>query len=453
MRWGWAAALATTAMMAVSRDTGHFGWLMLVAPVPLMVWVLRSARAWPVAVFALAAGVAGEAGPMLFYGRVLPLIYGLALWQGLLFMFCVLFLRGLFRKGRPALGVVGYAAVTAATEYLYGLVSPNGSFGALGYDLVDVLPLLQVASLGGVAALSFLAAIVPAGLSVVILQPRQGPAWAAWGLPVAAALVFGLWSLAQPAGRMAHVALVTDDRFAGCAEHDAKINVDDVPDFAAAVPAEPADAVVLPEKMFAPSPDFAAVAARTGGLVVAGVDAPADGGRRRNLAVVYRPDGPALSYSKQHRVPGLEAAYLPGDRPLVTGAFGVAICKDMDFAATIRAYGQRDVGMMLVPAWDFHADRYLHGRMAVVRAVENGFALARSASQGLMTVTDSRGRIIAEAPSRQGPAVVTATVPLGTGHTLYSRVGDAFAQLLTVTWAGLMSLALGRRKQRATETA
>jgi apolipoprotein N-acyltransferase len=39
--------------------------------------------------------------------------------------------------------------------------------------------------------------------------------------------------------------------------------------------------------------------------------------------------------------------------------------------------------------------------MAVLRAVENGFGLARSARNGLLTLSDNRGRILAE----------TATVP------------------------------------------
>ncbi len=47
---------------------------------------------------------------------------------------------------------------------------------------------------------------------------------------------------------------------------------------------------------------------------------------------------------------------------------------------------------MLVPAWDFRRDGRLHARMAVVRGVENGFALARSAAMGRLTVSDSHGR-------------------------------------------------------------
>jgi apolipoprotein N-acyltransferase len=51
--------------------------------------------------------------------------------------------------------------------------------------------------------------------------------------------------------------------------------------------------------------------------------------------------------------------------------------------------------LLLVPTWDFNLDRWLHARMAVLRAVENGFALARSARNGLFTLSDNRGRILA----------------------------------------------------------
>jgi apolipoprotein N-acyltransferase len=46
---GWVAALLSGALLAVSRDTGQFGWLVLGAPVPLLVHALRAphARTWP----------------------------------------------------------------------------------------------------------------------------------------------------------------------------------------------------------------------------------------------------------------------------------------------------------------------------------------------------------------------------------------------------------------------
>jgi apolipoprotein N-acyltransferase len=175
-------------------------------------------------------------------------------------------------------------------------------------------------------------------------------------------------------------------------------------------------------------------------------------GRRLNIAALYGADAPVRTYLKKRMVPGLEAEYVPGKTELVTRIAGldtgIAICKDMDFAQDLRLYGRRDVGLMLVPAWDFDRDAYLHGRMAVVRGVENGFALARSASQGLMTLSDAHGRIVAERRTIRGPGMLVGDLPTGRGGTVYSRIGDAAAQVMVAAWLGLLALLVMRRRQR-----
>ncbi len=441
--WGLLAALVSGALLAVSRDTGHWGALVLVAPVPLLLHALTTRHGWSLFGLACVAGLMGEAGPMLFYGKVLPLIYGIAAFQALLFALAVLFMRAL--RAAPWQAVLGYAAMTAGSEYLVSLVSPNGSFGALGYALVDVLPLLQVASIGGVPALSFLAAVIPAGLAVVILQPRQIGSWLAWGVPAAAALAYGLTSMAQPQGPSVRIALLTNDHHSGWrfkaaeAPAIARQYAAEIRQFAADRPAY----AVLPEKMFVEAkgaasvaPIFQAVADETGIAVLVGYDEFIDG-RQVNSARLYTPRKPVQTYLKRRMVPGLEREFRPGYGPLILGDTGIAICKDMDFAPMIRGYG--GARLLLAPAWDFGGDARLHGRMAVVRGVENGFALARSASEGLMTLSDAHGRIIAEAPSGDGLRKLIGDLAVGPGATIYNRVGDLFAWLCLGLW-GVLSL-------------
>jgi apolipoprotein N-acyltransferase len=78
--------------------------------------------------------------------------------------------------------------------------------------------------------------------------------------------------------------------------------------------------------------------------------------------------------------------------------------------------------------------------MALVRGVENGFAIARAAAGGNLTASDRYGRVIAEAtttPDR--PVTVLTDLGLRAGGTIYSRIGDAFAWscvLLTLWLAG-----------------
>jgi apolipoprotein N-acyltransferase len=122
------------------------------------------------------------------------------------------------------------------------------------------------------------------------------------------------------------------------------------------------------------------------------------------------------------------------------------ICKDMDFPALSRQYGARGVGLLLVPAWDFTLDGWLHGRMAVLRGVESGFTIVRAAKQGVLTVSDDRGRILAQQDAATVPfASLVATAPIRHDSTLYVRWGDWFAWLNA---AGLVTLLFSRARKR-----
>jgi apolipoprotein N-acyltransferase len=117
---------------------------------------------------------------------------------------------------------------------------------------------------------------------------------------------------------------------------------------------------------------------------------------------------------------------------------GVAICKDMDFPAWTRRYAAAGARVLFVPAWDFGEDAWLHGRMAVLRGVEGGFAVARAAQEGLLTASDACGRIVAERRSdSEEEVMLECSVPAGPGDTLYSRWGDWFG------WLNVAALAAG----------
>ncbi len=159
---------------------------------------------------------------------------------------------------------------------------------------------------------------------------------------------------------------------------------------------------------------------------------------RHNEARIYAPHGPVRSYDKEHLLPPFENVFTPGtSRTSFDHAgqtWGVAICKDLDFTNPARSYGRAGVGLLLAPAWDFQVDAFWHGHIAVMRAVEDGFSLVRSARGGFLTVADDRGRILAETRSNSAPfATLMATVPAGHDATLFQMWGD---------WFGWCSVAL-----------
>ena len=168
---------------------------------------------------------------------------------------------------------------------------------------------------------------------------------------------------------------------------------------------------------------------------------------------MYMPAAPVLSYDKQHMLPAFESMFKPGTSLALisraSGVWGVEICKDMDFTPLSRRYGHAGAGLMLVPAWDFDLDRLAHGHMALMRGVESGFSVVRAARRGYLTVSDSRGRILAETASNSAPfATLLADVPTAHVNTLYLRLGDWFAWLvlavLAVTLVQCALLTVGR---------
>jgi apolipoprotein N-acyltransferase len=180
-------------------------------------------------------------------------------------------------------------------------------------------------------------------------------------------------------------------------------------------------------------------------MLVVGVNR-ASTATRHNEARIYAPGDAVRNYYKEHLLPPWETSHFsPGTSKTSFAAPGksagqtwaVAICKDMDFSNPARAYGLAGVGLMLTPAWDFRVDGFYHGHIAVMRAVEDGYSLARASRNGLLTVADNRGRIAAEIASNIAPfTTLLTTIPAGHESTLYLLLGDWFG------WCAIAMLAL-----------
>ena len=125
---------------------------------------------------------------------------------------------------------------------------------------------------------------------------------------------------------------------------------------------------------------------------------------------------------------------------------GVAICKDMDYSGFIRKYDGNKTRVMYVPAWDFIRDGWLHSRMAILRGVENGYAIVRTARQGELTISDHKAKVLFEESSTNNKAAgLTGNFPLIATKTIYSQFGDWFGYLIAII-ALLFVLTRLRRK-------
>jgi len=460
------AALISVAMAAVLIwfGTGLFPlWpLLWFAPVPVLVFAARSS--WRAAgVTAFVAWAAGNLNLWGYYTRTLhvPALAAIEIdvVPALVFALAVLLFRALLRRGAAWTALLAFPAAWVSFEYVVNLNSPHGTAVSLSYSQLNFLPVLQLASITGPWGIGFLLFSFSAALAIGIhlwkTDAKQALRVVGATLGVlAAVLVFGAVRLAlpPPPGNLVKVGMAASDLPANRdvaapgAEADRLLRA--YAEQAEALAARGAQVIVLPEhlaelldaQMGSVDALFQSIADRTQTTIVVGVG-HVEPDARHNQARVYAPRAAALSYNKHHLLPPFESKYAPGTsvltRPEATGRWGVAICKDMDFTRLSREYGQAGAGLMLVPAWDFTVDRVSHGHMAVMRAVESGFGLARAARGGFLTITDNRGRILAETESNSAAfATLIADVPAVHDNTLYLLLGDWFA------WVSLAMLAL-----------
>jgi len=448
------AVLFSGAMWYGSAGINHVWPLAWLAPAPLLI-VLPGLKPWRATLAAFAAACGGAASFVVAYWGAMPL-WMLALMVPAMaapYAAAAMGWRAVARRSGPVVTALAYAAFVTLEEWLVAQLSPNGTFGSVAYSQADVLAVIQLGSLTGLAGITFVVALVGATLAVMWRErDSRSTREAALGvaaLLVAATLVYGDLRLAAAApARVVRIGLVASDSANRPFTTDGTEALRVARGYAARaslLAERDLQFIVLPEKFVAalPGDDYgarvalASVARRWRLTLAAGFNVTGRA-QPRNLAVVFGPDGRTLlEYDKVHLVPGLERGYargaLIGVVPDTAVTAGVAICKDMDFPALGRTYARAGVQLMLVPAWDFGRDAWLHSRMAVLRGVEGGFAVARSASDGLLTVSDARGRVVAErATDAAGEVLVAGAVRAGPAGTFYSRTGDWFAALVTL---------------------
>ena len=94
---------------------------------------------------------------------------------------------------------------------------------------------------------------------------------------------------------------------------------------------------------------------------------------------------------------------------------------------------------MIVPANDFNVDDWMTSRMTVLRGIESGFSIARSARNGISFVSDPYGRVLSERRSTKDLFTLETEVPEGLSHrTIYAVIGDLFGWLCVVGWGILL---------------
>jgi apolipoprotein N-acyltransferase len=453
--------LSARAVLALAATAGgaYFGtglhpvwWLTWLAPIPVLLVAPRLSRrsAFAVAFLAWAAGGLN----MWRYFRVslsTPLVIALlvVVLPALVFAADILLYRWLIRRSAWRSALI-FPSFWVFYEFLSETNSPHSTFGNLGYSQMNFLLVLQVASITGIWTISFCLFLFAATVSVLLSRQVDSAERRQLGVAVACVLLavfgFGTWRLyATPAVRnTVKVGLVASDLRQNILTEQPAETLRLMREYASqaeTLAARGAQIIVIPEKIAVlldselpqVDPLLQSTAAETEASIIVGVVHPT-AGAKWNEARLYLPNGTVRTYEKHHMLPVYEGKLTVGTERTEwqepSGLLGITICKDMDFPHLSREYGNDGAGLLLVPAWDFDDDGWLHGRMAILRGVESGFSIARAPKQGVLSVSDNRARVLAERTSGSAAfATLIAPVPVQHATTIYARSGDWFGWL------------------------
>jgi len=440
-------------------------WLAWFAPGLLLALALRTEGWTSRGVVALAVLIGVTANTPYFL-KVMPLVPVIivTLLQTLLWLFVVGMTRRAVKAFDSGWTVLAYPVIWVAVDTLLAHFTPDGNWGSLAYTQADVLPIAQLASVFGVGGILFVLMLVNSALGLALYRGLRMPnALPAYSVAVAVFVTtagFGWWRLQAPeTGKPTNFGIISiDDFLLGpdsdrarevWLQYDAQVT---------ALAAGGASIILLPEKIgVLPAADAESRKAHLSKLAAAnhvwlvaglGVD---NGKERRNEAWWFAPDGRLTTNYLKHFMAPPEREFVSGSEYPVNSIdgvnYGVAICKDMHFASLGRGFGARDAAVMLVPAWDFHDDAWMTANMTNLRGVENGYAIVRSSRDGLLSVSDAYGRMLAVAESSAYPGTsLFAQVKVGPRvSTIYTRIGDALGWLCV---AGALAMIAGRFARR-----
>jgi apolipoprotein N-acyltransferase len=467
------AAILSGAMISIAAGLHPWWPIAWIAVTPLLAaaFIASPLEAVGLAVLAAVVGCISTTG---FYLQVAgPIVALLApVGRAVELVVAVTLARRAVVQWRHWLSIFVYPALTAGFDMLESSFSGHGSAASFAQSQMNAIAVIQIAALAGTSGVVFTVNLFASTLAVAWYQRsgwgqfRRGYVLA--GLLLFGALAFGFIRVAaarnEPGVVIGLVVVDTPVKVQAGSIDTAlwskyKSAIDDAARRGARI-------VVLPEKIAPLSPAeasplrraLAAVARSDQVYLLVGVTIAAPN-RRENRAWLLDPSGATeADYSKRHLVPRFEDAFVPGRVKMiriVQGTLsGIAICKDMDFPRLGREYSRQDVRLMLVPAWDFGRDNWQHSRVAILRGVEGGYTIARAAKDGFLTLSDSYGRVLYQAPSSNRPyASLVAKVPVGTGETLYALVGNTFGWLALILGValGVAAPAIAARRKKQAE--
>jgi len=131
------------------------------------------------------------------------------------------------------------------------------------------------------------------------------------------------------------------------------------------------------------------------------------------------------------------------------GRVGTAICFDMDTPKFARGLAALGADIVLVPAYDSAKIRPFHTEVGLFRAVENGYSILRQVAEGTSIAVDGRGIVRGmQDYYADSDRLFIVDLPVKATASVYSKIGDAFAWIDLAILA-VLGIGMARRKKRS----
>jgi apolipoprotein N-acyltransferase len=131
------------------------------------------------------------------------------------------------------------------------------------------------------------------------------------------------------------------------------------------------------------------------------------------------------------------------------GKIGTIICFDADFPRFIRTVRKENIDILLVPKFDTRMISPGHTYSGSFRGVENGFSVVSQVNEGISIASDYRGNVLSYQDfftTENNTMVVD--VPINGRKTIYSMFGDWFVYLCALFLVILTVTVLRNKKSR-----
>jgi apolipoprotein N-acyltransferase len=430
-------------------------WILLwIAPVPILIYALKAS--WSRTL------IAGAITSFLGNLSLLPYLHMLPAWYvfwipTFIYMAMFVAILSVFRKTALSkfywsAGFV-FAIFWTTADLIQSLVAADGTLASIAYTQLSNLPVIQISYLTGIWGITFLLTLIPASIALFWYYRKAKHAFAKILLiPLVLFLLtigFGYYRLATsaqgPTLKVGVVAAVKKEM-----QHPIAVALKDKQDLFAkyargvkTLAEQGAEVILLPEDIMIIRKydsqflqQFAELAKESKVFLLVGLHVQTTDSADwfnspfLNTLYVFSPKGKIVAeYYKQHPLLIFESTMIRGNK-LVTmdvpnkGKWGFSICKDNDFINPDRAYSRAGINILFAPALDGDVDWWVHARPALMQSVEGNYAVVRAGQDGMLSISDSRGRIVkmTRVLHSQDLTMIYAEVKTGEGKSFYSKI-------------------------------